>query len=95
MDCPPENNNTTHSSPTTKRRYTTVQGIRLKVKTKSENDSSGVESLEPDDLVFHIFDGSPDADSPWAKFIDQDGYSDKEDGDEEDGDNEEDGNELR
>ena len=30
-------------------------------------------------LVFNIFDGTPDAESPWAQFIDPD--SDDEEGD--------------
>ena len=59
-----------------KKRELTVKDIRASVLRKSSMESEGQEladngSERRESLVFNIFDGVPDADSPWAKFIDQ------------------------
>jgi hypothetical protein len=56
----------------------TVEDIRSNVKSKSEmtsevtSEHEGEGRLGSNDFVFNIFDGVPDEDSPWAKFIDCD-----------------------
>eukprot|EP01083_Nonionella_stella_P197430 725845_1 len=60
----------------------TVSDIRYNAKRKAEIDhlqeqATGVYLEERSD--FHIFDGTPDVDSPWAKYIDCSDYSSDED----------------
>ncbi|KAL7535600.1 hypothetical protein ACHAWF_005208 [Thalassiosira exigua] len=68
-------------SNTPKRRHTTVSTIRSNAESKS-----GKEDLpDAESFIFNIFDGSPDEDSPWAKFIDPDEYSSGHDVGDDDG----------
>eukprot|EP00580_Thalassiosira_gravida_P009242 CAMPEP_0201639404 /NCGR_PEP_ID=MMETSP0493-20130528/19223_1 /ASSEMBLY_ACC=CAM_ASM_000838 /TAXON_ID=420259 /ORGANISM="Thalassiosira gravida, Strain GMp14c1" /LENGTH=90 /DNA_ID=CAMNT_0048112789 /DNA_START=281 /DNA_END=553 /DNA_ORIENTATION=+ len=48
----------------------TVRDIRSSVARKEE--LGPLVSEERDSFTFNIFDGTPDEDSPWARFIDQD-----------------------
>ena len=56
----------------------TVEDICSNVQSKSEmasevaSEHEGEGRLGSNDFVFNIFDGVPDEDSPWAKFIDCD-----------------------
>ena len=51
------------------RRERTVSDIRADV--ASRETSVALEPNEEPDFVFDIFDGTPDPDSPWARFIDE------------------------
>ena len=64
----------------------TVPEIRSNAERKSQEPSTqstheNNESEVGESFNFNIFDGSPDPDSPWAKFIDQDYDDANEDGD--------------
>ena len=61
--------------------HPTVRDIRSNAIRKTENGAEEVisSSRRRSSLVFNIFDGTPDAESPWAQFIDPD--SDDEEGD--------------
>lgn len=49
----------------------TVKDIRINAENKIRNVSEG-EAEREESYVFNIFDGVADADSPWAKFINED-----------------------
>merc|ERR1712013_82561 len=49
----------------------TVEDIRTNAESKTGN-GSGEEAEREESYVFNIFDGVSDADSPWAKFINED-----------------------
>jgi len=57
----------------------TVSDIRSNAQRRSENDNEDAtnseESLE-ESFNFNVFDGTPDPDSPWARFFDQGDQSD-------------------
>ena len=56
----------------------TVYDIRLKAERSNADLTSDDKCVEPDErMSFNIFDGIPDKDSPWARFIDED-YEDEE-----------------
>ena len=58
--------------------HPTVRDIRSNAKRKTENGSEEViSSRRRSSLVFNIFDGTPDAESPWAQFIDPDSDDDE------------------
>ena len=65
----------------------TVPDIRSNAEKKSQQPSAhstheNNESEVGESFNFNIFDGSPDPDSPWARFIDQDYDGANDDGDE-------------
>ena len=67
----------------------TVEQIRANAERKQSStlESEGSESDRSKvDLTFNIFDGKPDPNSPWAKFI----YDDSDDEEEEHRDNQHD-----
>lgn len=49
----------------------TVEDIRLSVERKAEAGSEVIDDKR-ESYAFNIFDGVPDEDSPWARFLDQD-----------------------
>ena len=58
--------------------HPTVKDIRSNAKRKTENGVEEViSSRRRSSLVFNIFDGTPDAESPWAQFIDPDSDDDE------------------
>eukprot|EP00581_Thalassiosira_minuscula_P007225 CAMPEP_0183706654 /NCGR_PEP_ID=MMETSP0737-20130205/3423_1 /TAXON_ID=385413 /ORGANISM="Thalassiosira miniscula, Strain CCMP1093" /LENGTH=335 /DNA_ID=CAMNT_0025934117 /DNA_START=183 /DNA_END=1190 /DNA_ORIENTATION=+ len=61
-------------------RQPTVAEIRKNAEKKNERDMAETEDNmeQRESFVFNIFDGEPDPDSPWAKFIDPDGFGDDE-----------------
>jgi len=69
------------STSSERRHGLTVSEIRSNAQKRSE--SHGEDDTAADDLKesfnFNVFDGTPDPDSPWAKFIDQGDDSDDED----------------
>ena len=48
----------------------TVEDIRLSADRKGPNIDDAVQSNDDDNMVFNVFDGVPDENSPWARFID-------------------------
>jgi len=59
--------------------HPTVRDIRSNAKRKTEDGVDEViSSRRRSSLVFNIFDGTPDAESPWAQFIDPDSDDDEE-----------------
>mmetsp|Transcript_34693 Transcript_34693/g.60998 ORF Transcript_34693/g.60998 Transcript_34693/m.60998 type:complete len:107 (+) Transcript_34693:329-649(+) len=64
-------------------RQLTVEEIRSSVKTKS-NGSQKIDDFS-ETFNFNIFDGAPDVDSPWARYLDQDHSDDEVDGQDRDG----------
>jgi len=58
----------------------TVSKIRLNVRRKNQNDTEEVVTNNvAESFKFNIFDGVPDPNSPWARFIYQDSCSENED----------------
>lgn len=49
----------------------TVTDIRKSVMRQDDNDGEKRVSDRRESYIFNIFDGEPDEDSPWARFIDQ------------------------
>jgi hypothetical protein len=72
---PKPNSLTNASSKVGVRRQLTVKDIRTNAERKGENETD-VDSEERISFVFNIFDGVPNEDSPWAKFIDADEFDD-------------------
>ncbi|KAL9186397.1 hypothetical protein ACHAXT_005635 [Thalassiosira profunda] len=62
---------TTASSSAGPRRELTVKDIRLSAMSKSQNGCSDVEGEEAYHFNMNIFCGTPDPNSPWAKYIER------------------------
>jgi len=62
-------------------RQLTVEDIRKNAEEKNVRDTAESDDNEEEreSFKFNIFDGEPDEDSPWARFIDPDGTSDDDD----------------
>jgi len=57
----------------------TVSGIRSNAQRRTENPTGDTTGRLAERFSFNIFDGTPDPDSPWAMFFDQDNDSGDED----------------
>ena len=61
----------------TRNTHLMVSTIRSNAKSKEHNTPPAADHNE--NRSFNIFDGTPDQDSPWARYINQDDYDEEDD----------------